>query len=229
MTEWDFTNDGYEIKTQHGRVFCEKREPILKSSTNSTLIIGDINKYILTNKLRECYDAVIDSYNPPCEECEMKTIKISDYFEYVGRGNVKISGAESGEYPLISSTTANNGIVKYVNSFKFDGTYITFNANGDCGHCFCQYGKFNTTGNVIVLKPKTLDDELEFIATCMTLQLRRKYSWSHKLSKLRLMSESFQIPINYRPPRIDVFELKRAVMSSLSDVNGDGENGDCHL
>lgn len=51
----------------------------------------------------------------------------------LGRGrvisNIEI-GENSGEYPVYSSQTENNGIMGYLNSYDFEGQYVTWTTDG---------------------------------------------------------------------------------------------------
>ena len=66
---------------------------------------------------------------------------------HLGRGRV-ISNEEiarnPGEYPVYSSQTANNGEMGRINSYDFDGEYVTWTTDGaNAGTVFYRYGKFN--------------------------------------------------------------------------------------
>jgi len=51
-----------------------------------------------------------------------------------------------GEYPVYSSQTANNGIFGCINSYMFDGDYLTWTTDGAyAGTIFRRKGKFNIT------------------------------------------------------------------------------------
>ncbi len=51
-----------------------------------------------------------------------------------------------GIYPVYSSQTANNGILGYIDSFMFDGDYLTWTTDGAyAGTVFRRKGKFNIT------------------------------------------------------------------------------------
>ncbi|WP_033161149.1 restriction endonuclease subunit S [[Mycoplasma] collis] len=85
-----------------------------------------------------------------------KKYKLKDIFE-IKRGNVingKYLRLNSGIYPVISSNTKNNGIFGYINSYMYDGEYITMNTDGYAGTFFLQNGKFSITNVCIILIPK---------------------------------------------------------------------------
>ena len=77
---------------------------------------------------------------------------------HLGRGRV-ISNEEiarnPGEYPVYSSQTANNGEMGRINSYDFDGEYVTWTTDGaNAGTVFYRYGKFNCTNVCGTLKSK---------------------------------------------------------------------------
>jgi type I restriction enzyme S subunit len=88
------------------------------------------------------------------------TWKISKVYRhlFMKRGRV-ISKEEidslQGEYPVYSSQTENYGILGYINSYDFDGEYVTWTTDGaNAGTCFIRKGKFNTTNVCGLLSPK---------------------------------------------------------------------------
>lgn len=51
-----------------------------------------------------------------------------------------------GEYPVYSSQTANDGVLGYINSYMFDGNYLTWTTDGAyAGTIFRRKGKFSIT------------------------------------------------------------------------------------
>ena len=51
-----------------------------------------------------------------------------------------------GEYPVYSSQTANDGILGFINSYMFDGDYLTWTTDGAyAGTIFRRKGKFSIT------------------------------------------------------------------------------------
>ncbi len=77
---------------------------------------------------------------------------------YRGRGRV-ISNEEiannSGDYPVYSSQTTENGIMGCLNTYDFDGEYVTWTTDGaNAGTVFHRQGKFNCTNVCGTLKAK---------------------------------------------------------------------------
>lgn len=96
-----------------------------------------------------------------------KKIKVKDFCE-VGRGRV-ISGVEInnnlGIYPVFSSQTANDGEMGKINTYDFDGEYVTWTTDGAyAGTVFHRNGKFNCTNVCGTLKTKSNDFSTKFLA-----------------------------------------------------------------
>ena len=81
----------------------------------------------------------------------------------VGRGRV-ISQEEidqhPGPYPVFSSQTSNNGEMGHIDTFDFDGEWVTWTTDGaNAGTVFHRFGRFNCTNVCGTLQPK-LDESL---------------------------------------------------------------------
>lgn len=156
------------------------------------------------------------------EWCEWRDVKISDLFDFMGRGKLKANGNESGPYSLVSTSNSNNGIIEYINKFEFDsedGHYYTVAGNGDCGICFLQEGKFSATTDVHILKLKTeyeyfTQKELIALAYIMSEDLRRRYNWNDKLNNGRLENAIISLPFDTRTNQIS---MSATVQNSDSD------------
>jgi type I restriction enzyme S subunit len=84
----------------------------------------------------------------------------------LGRGRV-ISNEEihnnRGPYPVYSSQTANQGIFGYIDTFDFEGIYLTWTTDGaNAGTVFYREGKFNCTNVCGTLKATHPDVEPKF-------------------------------------------------------------------
>lgn len=70
-----------------------------------------------------------------------------------------------GKYPVYSSQTANNGIMGYINSYMFDGEYLTWTTDGAyAGTIFRRKGKFNITNvcGLIDIQENDLDQNFVY-------------------------------------------------------------------
>ena len=186
---------------------------------NNSIILPDIKDVFYTlfkNEHSIRYDKYLLEYNCSklSEECEnfinkleslekiklkeWVEIKINDYFEIVNVENTyEIKKSLDGIYPLISSTSKNNGVAKFIDSYSVDiPECITVARNGSAGSCFYQMGKFAITGDVVILKlkeGKTLD--LKLFSVLVTYFLTKKYDWSNKLVNKKLTEEIIYYPV----------------------------------
>ena len=129
---------------------------------------------------------------------EYKQIKISEYFEIIKPKKIfKISETESGNIPLISSKSSDNGISKYIKEYSYDNNkeYLTVSRNGSVGFCFVQCGKIGITTDIIILKP-IKDIDLNIMSVLLTDYLIRIFNYSHKLTINKLMNTIIYYPLN---------------------------------
>ncbi|SDU27892.1 Type I restriction modification DNA specificity domain-containing protein [Polaribacter sp. Hel1_33_78] len=100
---------------------------------------------------------------------------VSRHFN-IGRGRV-ISKVEifenKGDFPVYSSQTTNNGELGKINTYDFDGEYVTWTTDGaNTGTCFHRNGKFNTTNVCGMLSKRNILFELKYL--CFYLNLVTK-------------------------------------------------------
>jgi type I restriction enzyme, S subunit len=93
--------------------------------------------------------------------------KVGRHFE-IGRGRV-ISKIEiddnKGDYPVYSSQTSNNGELGRINTYDFEGEYVTWTTDGaHTGTCFFREGKFNTTNVCGMLSQRNTPYSLRFLS-----------------------------------------------------------------
>lgn len=90
-----------------------------------------------------------------------KSIKINELCK-IGRGRVishQYIEQHKGTFPVYSSQTSNNGIMGYIDTFDFDGEYVTWTTDGIyAGTCFYRNGQFNCTNVCGTLK--IIDDKI---------------------------------------------------------------------
>ncbi|MDL2231150.1 restriction endonuclease subunit S [Porphyromonadaceae bacterium OttesenSCG-928-L07] len=108
----------------------------------------------------------------------------------IGRGrvisSVEISKQRNPEYPVYSSQTSNNGIMGYLDSYDFEGKYVTWTTDGaNAGTVFYRNGKFNCTNVCGTLKINQNHNPY-FVALCLNL-IAKKYV-STNLANPKLMN-----------------------------------------
>ena len=100
-------------------------------------------------------------------EWEVKAIQ---ELSQVGRGRVishtEISKSSSPTYPVFSSQTSNSGIMGYLDTYQFDGDYVTWTTDGaNAGTVFARSGRFNCTDVCGTIKLH--DSDHRFIAAAL--------------------------------------------------------------
>lgn len=91
----------------------------------------------------------------------------------IGRGRV-ISNEEIasnvGIYPVYSSQTFNDGVMGYIDTYDFDGNYITWTTDGaNAGTVFTRSGKFNCTNVCGTLKSNKSETNIRFYMYALSM------------------------------------------------------------
>lgn len=114
---------------------------------------------------------------------------VNKLFE-IQRGKVLSKGyiqINAGNYPVYSSATENNGCIGRINSYMFDGEFLTWNTDGYAGSVFYRNGQFNCTNICGILKAK---QPMNLHSFKFFLEPRFKKNVIHggQLTNLKLMS-----------------------------------------
>ena len=120
-----------------------------------------------------------------------KKYKIKDIGE-LGRGRVisttEIKSQQTPKYPVYSSQTSNNGIMGYLDTYAFEGEYLTWTTDGaNAGTVFYRKGKFNCTNVCGTIKVNDQHNPY-FVSQCLQL-VTRKYV-STDLANPKLMNNT---------------------------------------
>ena len=94
----------------------------------------------------------------------------------IGRGRV-ISHQEimdnSGEYPVYSSQTENDGVMGHLATYDFEGDYLTWTTDGaNAGTVFRRSGRFNCTNVCGTLKPRDNNIFLDYFWLMLSISTR---------------------------------------------------------
>lgn len=108
----------------------------------------------------------------------------------LGRGRVistsEINSSTNPQYPVYSSQTSNNGIMGYLDTYEFEGEYITWTTDGaNAGTVFYRNGKFNCTNVCGTIK---LDNTVDAYFVAYALQQAAKKYVSTNLANPKLMN-----------------------------------------
>lgn len=137
----------------------------------------------------------------------IKEIKISELFDYFGKGKVKsLAKCDDGVYPCISCSAVNNGTAKYISTYDYDTEklgypIVSVPGNGDLYQCFIQIGKFSATPMVHLLKLKDkynyLNKSIGLLAFLMSNRFGDGTYEYHKgiLNTERLFEETIILPV----------------------------------
>ncbi len=144
--------------------------------------------------------------------------KIDEIAE-VGRGRVisnqEIQKASNQKYPVYSSQTIAKGILGYIDTYDFDGEYITWTTDGvNAGTVFYRSGKFNCTNVCGVLSVKNYDTR--FIALRLSLETSQYVSTN--LANPKLMNGVMKSIVISIPSTL---EEQRAIATILTDLDDD--------
>ena len=147
---------------------------------------------------------------------EWEVKKIRDFSD-VGRGRVishnEINKSKAKKHPVYSSQTSNNGVMGYIDTFDFDGDYITWTTDGEnAGTVFLRNGKFNCTNVCGTIKLKRND--FSFISYLLST-IAPNYV-SRNLANPKLMNEPMK-NIELTFPK-DIKE-QQAIAEILSDMD----------
>ena len=143
------------------------------------------------------------------------TYKIHDIAE-IGRGrvisSVEIDRQKHPLYPVYSSQTSNDGIMGYLDSYMFDGEYITWTTDGaNAGTVFYRKGKFNCTNVCGTLK---IQPKFDCYFVSLVLQQATQKYVSSNLANPKLMNNTMA-SIKIRMPNIETQKQLSKVFQTL--------------
>ena len=126
-----------------------------------------------------------------------------------------------GDYPVYSSQTANNGILGKINSYDYDGNYLTWTTDGAyAGTIFYRTGKFSITNVCGLIKPKNKDINLRFLYYWLSLTAK-KYVYQG-MGNPKLMSnqvEEIEVPV----PPIEVQSKIVEILDNFTELEAELE------
>ena len=134
----------------------------------------------------------------------------------IGRGrvisSVEIERQEHPLYPVYSSQTSNDGIMGYLDSYMFDGEYITWTTDGaNAGTVFYRKGKFNCTNVCGTLK---IHPKFDCYFVSLVLQQATQKYVSSNLANPKLMNNTMA-SIKIRMPNIETQKKLSKVFQTL--------------
>src|SRR3989338_1873111 len=141
---------------------------------------------------------------------------------YLGRGRV-ISNEEiankAGEYPVYSSQTSEDGLMGRLNTYDFDGEYVTWTTDGaNAGTVFHRQGKFNCTNVCGTLKAKAGKVFLKYLPYVLNLGTKCyvRYDINPKLMNNEMAGIRIPLPTITEQENISEYlDLKTAQIDDL--------------
>lgn len=140
----------------------------------------------------------------------------------LGRGRV-ISAIEiaenEGVYPVYSSQTENYGIMGKINTFDFEGEYVTWTTDGaNAGTVFYREGKFNCTNVCGTIQPKNWKQiDLKFLP--YYLNLGTKFSVRLDINPKLMNNMMAKIPIVI-PPSTEQTSIANFLDRKTTEIDG---------
>ena len=115
-----------------------------------------------------------------------------------------------GDYPVYSSQTENNGCLGYINTYKYDGEYVTWTTDGaNAGTVFYRSGKFSITNVCGLLEVKDLMVvNTKYLYYALSIEARRYVNQG--MGNPKLMSNimaSVQIPLPALPVQREIVRI----------------------
>lgn len=142
----------------------------------------------------------------------------------INRGRVISKGYlknNAGKYPVYSSQTVNSGVFGCINTYDYDGEYLTWTTDGaNAGSIFYRNGKFSITNVCGLLKVKVDDVNIKFLSYILT-SVSKKYV-SAGMGNPKIMSnvmEKIKIPV---PPVTIQKEIVK-ILDSFTELEAEIE------
>ena len=178
----------------------EKNNDILIQMINKYNInyIYSFNKYIINKNLvnKERNKITFNELIKITKLKEWKEFKIGDLIELVNvKKRFKVDESEKGIYPLITRTSKDNGITKFINDYSIDFNCFTISLSGSVGYCFYHDYPIAVDGIIKVFKLKEVNINHHLIAMMITNNLTNKYSYTNGLTIDKILNEIINIPI----------------------------------
>lgn len=137
----------------------------------------------------------------------------------IGRGKVtshEYIANHPGPFPLYSSQTTNDGVMGYIDSYMFDGDYLTWTTDGaHAGTVFRRTGKFNCTNVCGTLFPTTKLD-LDFMRMAIASETKRQVRLDINPKLMNNMMARIRVSI---PPFDEQATIARYVKNMVEPSN----------
>ena len=212
------------------------------------------DKYISANALKDMIDFSRTTFDKAIKtnvqsvavqiESKFPLVKIKDICE-IGRGKVmdkQFMESHKGIYPVYSSQTSNNGIMGSINTYMFDGEYVTWTTDGIyAGTCFYRNGKFNCTNVCGTLKLKAdkkdiavtkfLPEVLNMVTPNYVVRVANPKLMNNVMAEVQIplpsldvqksiVAECDAVDSEYQNAQKDIDDLEKDISGIVSSVKG---------
>ena len=157
-----------------------------------------LNKYIINKNIQhdEYNNLVFKTFIEFNKVYHWKLFRIGDLIELVNvKKRFKVDQSEKGIYPLITRTSKDNGITKFINDYSINFNCFTIAPSGSVGYCFYHEYFIGVDGIIKVFKLKEVNINPHLIAMMITNNLTNKYSYTNGLTIDKILNETVSIPI----------------------------------
>ncbi len=129
----------------------------------------------------------------------------------------------AGDYPVYSSQTENDGVLGKINTYKYDGEYLTWTTDGaNAGTVFRRSGKFSVTNVCGLLRIKEEDILNDYLYYALSVEAKKHVNSG--MGNPKLMSNVMGA-IKIIIPSVDKQESTIRVLNSLSEICEDFKSG----
>ena len=108
---------------------------------------------------------------PNCDEYAIEYLPLSELFDTIkgkSKYTKKYGNLHSGPYPVYSASS--QGTLTHLDTYDYDGHYMTWSTNGFAGTILILNGKFSINGDRGILVPKNGRQDLDFDYMKFTLE-----------------------------------------------------------
>jgi type I restriction enzyme S subunit len=146
----------------------------------------------------------------------------------LGRGRV-ISHSEildsQGNYPVYSSQTERDGVMGRIDTYDFDGDYLTWTTDGaNAGTVFRRSGRFNCTNVCGTLKPTRSDADLDYLWSSVSISTAAFIRHDINPKLMNGVMASIRIPV---PPANEQKHIARHIAQVLSKMKPLANEAEC--
>lgn len=172
-------NVGYLLHYNIGASWCverwwnhEERQALGIEEEPKTIGVNDFRVLLADtiNTLSEL-DEPLAEIVPNCDEYPIEYLPLSELFDTIkgkSKYTKKYGNLHPGPYPVYSASS--QGILTHLDTYDYDGRYMTWSTNGFAGTILILDGKFSINGDRGILVPKNGRQDLDFDYMKFTLE-----------------------------------------------------------